>query len=514
MKLKERLQTFHLNLRAKLFILIAGILLFNIILTLFFGSTLFGKFYTEDKKSELRQNALELKSSYSTSAESFWLQLLETENKNMTVCMFRVGWGEISIEYYTRQNSQYATVNETTVAKLRKFYTNRNYEGILNNNKVYFEETTDENLQDGAGYLTVFIHLGNDRFLMLETPEQYIQETAALTVRYVSLISGATFLIAVALIFFTSGSLTKPIREVQQAAERISLLNFEKKCEVHSQDEIGKLAASINDMSDKLQESISSLMDSNELLRDDLIRQEQSEQMRRRFIANVSHDFKTPLTLIVSYAEALRDTGELDEKTRQEYMNIIIEEGNKLSLLVKSLLELSRLESGTVELERSVFSISEMLKDTIHKHKILLEKNQICVHTQLDDRLIVFADYEKIERVASNLFENAVKYCGDQGTICVSAQQEGEQCVVRVFNSGSHIAQEDLENIFVSFYRGDKARARDGVQSYGIGLAIVKAIMDMHGQHYGVQNVEQGVEFWFDLALVDLDSDLEEDLEE
>ncbi len=139
-------------------------------------------------------------------------------------------------------------MNETTVAKLRKFYTNRNYEGILNNNKVYFEETTDENLQDGAGYLTVFIHLGNDRFLMLETPEQYIQETAALTVRYVSLISGATFLIAVALIFFTSGSLTKPIREVQQAAERISLLNFEKKCEVHSQDEIGKLAASINDM--------------------------------------------------------------------------------------------------------------------------------------------------------------------------------------------------------------------------------------------------------------------------
>ena len=92
----------HLNLHAKLFLLIAGILLFNIILTLFFGSTLFGTLYTADKKADLRQNALSLKNDYLDSAKSFWLQLQQTENKNMTVCMFRIGWGEISIEYYTR----------------------------------------------------------------------------------------------------------------------------------------------------------------------------------------------------------------------------------------------------------------------------------------------------------------------------------------------------------------------------------------------------------------------------
>ncbi len=507
MKFKGR--ELHLNLRAKLFLLIAGILLFNIILTLFFGSTLFGTLYTADKKAELRQNALSLKGDYSNSAASFWLQLLETENKNMTVCMFRIGWGEISIEYYTRQNTQYSAVNQTTLDKLTDFYTNRNYEGILNSNRVYFKETTGENTQNGSGYLTVFIHLGNDRFLMLETPEQYIQETAALTVRYVSLISGITFLIAIVLVFFASGGIIKPIREVQQAAQRISTLNFEKKCAVSSQDEIGKLAESINHMSDRLQESITGLMDSNELLRDDLLRQEQSEQMRRRFIANVSHDFKTPLTLIVSYAEALRDNGDVSEKTRKEYTNIIIEEGNKLSGLVKSLLELSRLESGTVELHRSIFSISEMLKDTVHKHKILLQKNGISVHTDLDDSLIVYADYEKMERVASNLFENAVKYCGKQGEIILSCTQEGDLCAVRIFNSGSQIAEEDLESIFVSFYRGDKARAREGMQSYGIGLAIVKAIMDMHGQHYGARNVRNGVEFWFQLQLAKLDTDEE-----
>ncbi len=131
----------------------------------------------------------------------------------------------------------------------------------------------------------------------------------------------------------------------------------------------------------------------------------------------------------------------------------------------------------------------------------------------MDDSLIVFADYEKIERVVSNLFENAMKYSGEQGRICLFAKQEEDVCVVRVFNSGSQIAEEDLENIFVSFYRGDKARARDGMQSYGIGLAIVKAIMDMHGQHYGVRNMPDGVEFWFDLQLADLDTD-EEEIEE
>ncbi len=501
----------HLNLHAKLFLLIAGILLFNIILTLFFGSTLFGTLYTADKKADLRQNALSLKNDYLDSAKSFWLQLQQTENKNMTVCMFRIGWGEISIEYYTRQNTQYPVVNETTLDKLTEFYTNRNYEGILNSNRVYFKESPEKSTQDHSDYLTVFIHLENDRFFMLETPKQYIQETAALTVRYVSLISGVTFLIAMILVFFASGSIMKPIREVQQAAQRISTLNFDKKCKVTSKDEIGMLAESINHMSDRLQESISSLIDSNELLRDDLLRQEQSEQMRRRFIANVSHDFKTPLTLIISYAEALRDSENMDEKTRQEYTNIIMEEGDRLSGLVKSLLELSRLESGTVQLQRSIFSISEMLKETVHKYQILLQKNNITVCTDFDNSLIVYADYEKIERAASNLFENAIKYSGKDGQIRLSSVREGDLCVVRIFNSGGQIAQEDLENIFVSFYRGDKARAREGMQSYGIGLAIVKAIMDMHGQHYGVRNVQDGVEFWFSLRLANMDEEPEKE---
>lgn len=505
MKFKNK--GFHPNLRTKLFMLIAGVLLFNILLTLFFGSTLFGTLYTADKKKELRQNATELKGLYNSAENSFWLQLLQTENKNMTVSIFRIGWGEISVEYTTRQNSRNTVVNEATVEKLRRFYTSRSYEEILDSDKVYFDQTQSQN----TGYLTVFIHLGNDRFLMIETPEQYIQETADLTVRYVFFISLFTFLIAIVLVFFTSGSVTRPIREVQQAADRISKLDFEQKCEVRSQDEIGKLAQSINHMSERLQESISSLMDSNELLRDDLLRQEQSEEMRRRFIANVSHDFKTPLTLIVSYAEALRDTDDADEKTRREYLDIIMEEGNKLSGLVKSLLELSRLESGTVELERSVFSISELLKDTVHKHKILLQSNRIEVQSDLDDSLIVYADYEKMERVAANLFENAIKYCSDAGMIRISAKQQDDLCMVRIFNTGSHIEQEDLANIFVSFYRGDKARARDSMQSYGIGLAIVKAILDMHGRHYGAQNIENGVEFWFDLKLADLDSGLDGD---
>jgi len=262
-------------------------------------------------------------------------------------------------------------------------------------------------------------------------------------------------------------------------------------------------------MSEKLQDYVSQLMVANEKLKDDLTRQEKTDKMRKQFIANVSHDFKTPLTLIMSYSEALLDMREMDESMKEEYLNIIINEGNKMSVFVQELLKLSQLESGMVKIEKTNFSINEIINDTINKNNIITKAKNLTVEKDIEDNYIVFADYYRIEQVFQNLYENAVKYAVDDGIVRVSTVKNNNKCTAKIYNTGKNVSDEDLENIFISFYRSDKSRKNMG--SYGLGLAIVKAIMDMHGERFGVQNAENGVEFWFELENVDMDTDIDED---
>jgi signal transduction histidine kinase len=321
-------------------------------------------------------------------------------------------------------------------------------------------------------------------------------------------ISIFTFLIGALFIYFIADHTTKPIREIQKIADKISNLDFSYRCNVLSKDEIGLLSVSINNMAGKLEDFVSQLMVANEKLKDDLTRQEKTDQMRKQFIANVSHDFKTPLTLIMSYSEALLDMKDMDENTKTEYLNIIINEGNKMSEFVQELLKLSQLESGMIKLEKSNFSLNEIINDTVRKNKIIAEQKNLTVEKYISDNSIVFADYYRINQVFQNLYENAVKYAINDGIVRVTTSSDNDKCIVKVFNTGKSISAEDLENIFISFYRSDKSRKNMG--SYGLGLAIVKVIMDMHGENFGVQIIDDGVEFWFELENVEMEMELEE----
>jgi len=243
-------------------------------------------------------------------------------------------------------------------------------------------------------------------------------------------------------------------------------------------------------------------------LKEDLIRQEKTDKMTKQFIANVSHDFKTPLTLIMSYSEALIDMDDIDEPTKEEYLNIIINEGKKMSEFVQELLKLSQLEGGIIKLEKTNFGINEIIDNTMNKNSIIAKEKNIAVEKHTSDNSIVFADYFKIEQVFQNLYENAIKYCEPGGVVRVSTTVENQNCRVCVFNTGKQISDDDIENIFISFYRADKSRKNMG--SYGLGLAIVRAIMEMHKENFGVRNAENGVEFWFELENVEMNLELED----
>jgi signal transduction histidine kinase len=342
----------------------------------------------------------------------------------------------------------------------------------------------------------------------VQTPKKFIKDISDLAIKYTLYISIFTFLIGALVIYFIADRTTKPIRKMQQIANNISNLDFSYRCDVQSSDEIGLLSGSINNMSAKLQDFVSQLLVANEKLKDDLTRQEKTDKMRKQFIANVSHDFKTPLTLIMSYSEALIDMKDMDESTKIEYLNIIMNEGNKMSEFVQELLKLSQLESGMIKLEKTNFSINEIINDTIRKNKIIAESKNLIIEKSISNNSIVFADYYRISQVFQNLYENAIKYSSNNSIIKISTSNNLDKCIIKINNTGKIISDEDLENIFISFYRSDKSRKNMG--SYGLGLAIVKIIMDMHGENFGVKNVNNGVEFWFELENIQMEAEMEE----
>lgn len=510
------------GIQQKLFFFVVAVLLFNIIILLLLGSAVFEKLYVNNKLQELENGADAIKSAYSygTDSDEYTAALTETENRNIIVQVFhRDPAGEIIIDYSTRMGFKPHDnqPDDRRGDKFDEMMLNDFYTSLYDKGLEERPETEKYIIFNSGGgnekaephqrnNLILYTKLEGDLYLSLDTPRQYLAETAELATKACATISLFTLVIASLALYFICRRITAPITEIQRTAEGIAELNFTARCAVHGSDELGRLSGAINDMSDSLQKNISDLETANQLLRDDLHRQEQQDMMRKRFIANVSHDFKTPLTLITSYSDSIRELNDDQRGQRLEYLDIISGEGGKMSHMVQALLNLSRLESGMVQLTKMAFSINEIINEITYKHKFLAEKRGLTVKRVLPDEIIVSADYQRIEQVFVNLFENAVKYTPEGGKIVVSTKRCEGRCLVSVFNTGGGIAQSDLEKLFISFYRTDKAREQE-TQSYGLGLAIVRSIMELHGQAYGVRNLPEGIEFWFNLDIAQIDGD-------
>lgn len=491
----------RLTLKNKLFLVILCVLVFNVILSAILGTTKFEELYTNDKINSLKNGVDSIKANYlSGNINKTVEEIINYEVQNMTIGIFSLntetGVGEI--EYYSRQ--KYFTLNpfnNEILHLVEKLY-NENAFTDLNTNKYYIR-----NIETGRqdNNIIVLSNIKDNTYVFMMTPKKFINDVSYSAIKYSMKISVFSLLVVAIIMYFIAEKTTKPIRQLQIVADKISKLDFSERSHISSGDEVGLLSQSINNMADKLQDYV-------ERLKDDLIRQEKTDKMTKQLIANVSHDLKTPLTLIMSYSEALSDMEDMDEATKKDYLNIIISEGHKMSEFVQELLKLSQLESGIIKLQKSNFSINEIIEDTINKNSIIANEKNISVEKNIYTNSIVFADYFRIEQVFQNLYENAIKYCDLGGILKVSTVVEKNKCKVTIFNTGLNIGDEDIENIFLSFYRADKSRKSMG--SYGLGLAIVKAIMDMHNEKYGVMNVEDGVEFWFELENVVMNSELED----
>ena len=224
-------------------------------------------------------------------------------------------------------------------------------------------------------------------------------------------------------------------------------LDFSKKYEVITNDEIGTLGTSINKLSDKLEKTIQNLKEANIDLEKDVEEKSKLNEMRSQFISDVSHELKTPIALIQGYAEGLVDGIVTDEESKKYYCEVILDETNKMSNLTKDLLDLSRLEYGSNELKKEIFNITDLVSSTLKKNELLFNEKNINCEFKYKKEIKVYADINRIEQVLTNYISNALKHISDKRIIKCTINETNSKVKVSLYNSGKHISEEDLPRL-------------------------------------------------------------------
>ncbi len=372
-----------------------------------------------------------------------------------------------------------------------------------------------EIIEEGDGYVVQKLHTEGEDFLemygrlstgisfIMHTPLESIRESAKIANRFLAYMGIVATLAGGVIVWFVSTKITKPILELNRISEKMVHLDFEAKYEGGASNEIGLLGENINKLSASLERSISELKTANNELQKDIERKEQIDAMRREFLANVSHELKTPIALIQGYAEGLSEGVNDDPESRSFYCEVIVDEASKMNNMVKKLLTLNQLEFGNDVVAMERFDVTALVENYVQSAGILTRQNEITVRMEEYGPVYVWGDVYKTEEVFTNYFSNAVNHClavdKDSGKIIViSLEQRDGKVRIGVFNTGQPIPEESVPHLWEKFYKVDKARTREYGGS-GVGLSIVKAIMESMNQKYGVENYNNGVLFWFEL---------------
>ena len=322
-------------------------------------------------------------------------------------------------------------------------------------------------LSDGSVRGIVFVSASAeslDRFLI---DIVQIFGVASLTVFAVSFVA----------IYFVTKRLAKPLVNMAEATVQFSKGDFSKRIAVHGDDEVAQLARGFNEMASALATT---------------------ENMRRSFVANVSHELKTPMTTIGGFIDGILD-GTIPKERHEHYLRIVSDEVRRLSRLVRAMLSISRLEAGETRMKPVAFDIRDILCRTIFNFEQIIDTKQLEIRGLDGPKCMVMADLDLIHQVVYNLLDNAVKFVNQGGYIQCAIRQEKDFTYVSVKNSGDGIAKDELNNVFERFYKTDRSRSLDK-NGVGLGLYIVKSVIKLHGGDIVARSVEgQYCEFEFSL---------------
>ena len=489
-----------MSLNTKLFLIFALLISSVAGLILLFNSTLLEGFYLRKKEKNIVDFYNGINELYTSGEESLPLlssqfEKLETNRsidlviKNKDGSTIYVTSKDYSIDY--GNNKKIAWTNRPSIngnnmdnaPMLEKSYAVMRYHDIFLN----------------SDFLVLVGKLNDDSFIYLRSPLAFVKESISISNSFLLIIIIILLCCSSIFSYFISRSFTHPIRELNEITKKMSNLDFSEKYKVITNDEIGMLGNSINSLSESLENKIQELRKANIELEKDIEETSKISEMRSQFISDVSHELKTPIALIQGYAEGLADNVVTDEESRKYYVDVILDEANKMGELTRGLLDLTNLEYGKNELHIQEFDISNLISSIVKTNELILNEKNISLEFDDSKHFEVEADMFRIEQVVTNYMNNAIKNIdGDKKIKILIEEKDNDLIRVNIMNTGKNISEEDIERVWVRFYKVDNSRTRTAGGS-GIGLSLVRAIMVQHGNDCGVNNTEDGVNFWFEV---------------
>ena len=471
-----------------------GLILFMIVVFMIVNGSFLEKYYISNKKSEfikvytMVQEGVENGTISSETPEKDLGRFTEKNNISIAV---------IDSEY----NVVYTNVREKQmmVVQLFGYLYDKNHQEVLEKTDSY-DICKSVDPQNNTEYLTMWGNFDNGDIFIMRSPLESIRSAVTIFNRFIGVVGGCVILVSVLLAWYFSKRITEPIKELATLSQKMADLDFDAKYTSGGSNEIGVLGENFNRMSERLEQTISNLKEANYKLQKDIEQKEKRENMRSEFLGNVSHELKTPIALIQGYAEGLKEGVNDDPESREFYCEVIMDEAGKMNRMVKNLLALNQLEFGEDDVQFERFDITSLISGVLQSLDILIEQKEAQVIFRHKNPIYVWADEFKVEQVVRNYVNNALNHVDGEKVIEIKITQENDMAKITVFNTGTPIPEEDLPHIWEKFYKVDKARTRE-YGGNGIGLSIVKAIMDSFGKGYGAINHTNGVEFWFELDM-------------
>ena len=488
------------SIRNKLFVSLCVIVLLIISFLIILNNFVLGKFYLYNKKKNLKiaySIINELYNNNDSSEEIIESELDRISIKNDFDILIK---DEYNQSIYISSKDFFSGLIQMNMLTARSNYEKNK---ILEKNEKYtISEIKDDNTN--IKYIIFVSNLDKGYRIFIRMPMASIEESVKISNKFLYIIAVFVIIFGGIVLSIVSTRFSEPIEELEDIAKKMSNLDFSKKYRIsEANDEFDNLGMSINKMSDKLESTIKQLRNTNLELEKDIEEKSKIDEMRKSFISDVSHELKTPIALIQGYSEGLIENVNTDEESRKFYAEVILDEATKMDKLVKQLLELMKLEYGKSNFSNSNFNIVELEKEIIRKSEVIINKENIKVEFDKTDSIEVYADEFYIDQVITNYITNAIKYCdriNDVKMIRISNTIIDKKVRISVFNTSQGLSEEELVRIWNRFYKIDESRNRDNGGT-GIGLSLVKAIMNNYGNEFGAKNVTGGIEFYFELDL-------------